>query len=314
MLASLRFNFKASEDKYRFGFNGQHKDNEIKGVGNSLEFEYRFYDSRLGKFLSVDPLFASYPWNATYAFAENDVIRCIDLEGGEKLFVNPNNVDGVNQGVRMKTNPDYKDGDPTYGYSNGKGGYDMTNKARDEQDEIVGKSLLNSVESGNSTTAEASYKPAYDLNTPKLEVADKNKVAKTNQTKSVPKNKFVPETGKTKLVGVPIKFGGSSSETFNHTPAQGKAAIKFLTDLAGELKANPKASILILSNTDRPTLDASASVNGVEKTAKDLMLSRSETIRTLLIKDLKVNPKQIQIGVGTPNTNTNSNIIIRNKK
>jgi len=69
---------------YRFGFNGQEKDNEIKGIGNSLAFKYRVYDSRLGKFLSTDPLAHSYPWNSTYAFAENDVIRFIDLEGAEK--------------------------------------------------------------------------------------------------------------------------------------------------------------------------------------------------------------------------------------
>jgi len=35
--------------------------------------------------LSVDPLTKSYPWNTPYAFAENDVVRSIDLEGGEKL-------------------------------------------------------------------------------------------------------------------------------------------------------------------------------------------------------------------------------------
>ena len=72
---------------YRFGFNGQEMDNEIKGEGNSIEFKFRIYDSRLGRFLSVDPLASEYPWNSTYAFAENDVIRCIDLEGAEKLEV-----------------------------------------------------------------------------------------------------------------------------------------------------------------------------------------------------------------------------------
>jgi len=72
---------------YRFGFNGQEKDNEIKGIGNSLSFKYRIHDSRLGKFLSVDPLAAAYPWNSTYAFAENDVIRSIDLEGKEKYII-----------------------------------------------------------------------------------------------------------------------------------------------------------------------------------------------------------------------------------
>ncbi len=75
--------FCDGDENYRFGFNGQEKDNEIKGKGNSLSFKYRMHDSRLGRFLSVDPLSASYPWNSTYAFAENRVIDGIDLEGAE---------------------------------------------------------------------------------------------------------------------------------------------------------------------------------------------------------------------------------------
>ena len=63
--------WKDSSFGYRFGFNGQEKDDEVKGSVNSLSFKYRIYDPRLGRFLSVDPLFASYPWNSTYAFARN---------------------------------------------------------------------------------------------------------------------------------------------------------------------------------------------------------------------------------------------------
>ena len=77
--------------KYRYGFNNQEKDNEL---GDYYAFEYRVHDARLGRFLSVDPVSRDYPWNSTYAFAENDLIRCIDLEGLEKLalagFVPPN--------------------------------------------------------------------------------------------------------------------------------------------------------------------------------------------------------------------------------
>jgi RHS repeat-associated protein len=70
--------------RYCFGFNGQEKDDEITSVpGSHLAFEYRIYDSRIGKFLSVDPLYKDYPWNSTYAFAENRVIDGIDLEGLE---------------------------------------------------------------------------------------------------------------------------------------------------------------------------------------------------------------------------------------
>ncbi len=81
---TLKNSSKKERSKYLFGYNGVEKDNEIAGVGNSLNFKFRMYDPRLGRFKSVDPLFKSYPWNSTYAFAENDVIRNLDLEGAEK--------------------------------------------------------------------------------------------------------------------------------------------------------------------------------------------------------------------------------------
>jgi RHS repeat-associated protein len=69
---------------YRYGFNGKENDNEVKGWGNQQDYGMRIYDPRLGRFLSVDPLAKSYPWNSPYAFAENDVLRNIDLDGEEK--------------------------------------------------------------------------------------------------------------------------------------------------------------------------------------------------------------------------------------
>lgn len=68
---------------YRFGFNGKEKDTET----STQDYGLRIYNPALGKFLSVDPLTHEFPWNSTYAFAENDVIRAIDLEGAEKGFV-----------------------------------------------------------------------------------------------------------------------------------------------------------------------------------------------------------------------------------
>ncbi len=79
--------YSGSEGLYRYGFNGKEYDNEVKGTGNQYDYGFRIYDPRLGRFLSVDPLTASYPWNSTYAFAENDVMRSIDLDGLEKKVV-----------------------------------------------------------------------------------------------------------------------------------------------------------------------------------------------------------------------------------
>ena len=68
-----------SVDSYRYGFQAcpersrrsQEKDDEIKGEGNSMNFKFRMYDSRVGKFLSLDPLSAQYPHNLPFAFSEN---------------------------------------------------------------------------------------------------------------------------------------------------------------------------------------------------------------------------------------------------
>lgn len=70
---------------YRYGFQGQEKDDEIKGAGNSLNYTFRMHDPRLGRFLSIDPLAPDYPHNSPYAFSENRVIDAVELEGAEAL-------------------------------------------------------------------------------------------------------------------------------------------------------------------------------------------------------------------------------------
>jgi RHS repeat-associated protein len=66
---------------YRFGFNGMERDDEIKGLGNSYMTEFRQYDSRLGRWLSVDPLFSQYTSYSPYAFVRNNPLSLIDPTG-----------------------------------------------------------------------------------------------------------------------------------------------------------------------------------------------------------------------------------------
>jgi len=74
------------ENVYRYGFQGQEKDDEIKGgEGTSLNYEYRMYDPRVGRFFAIDPLAPKYPHNSPYAFSENRVIDAIELEGLESV-------------------------------------------------------------------------------------------------------------------------------------------------------------------------------------------------------------------------------------
>jgi len=77
-------------EKYRYGFQGQEMDNEVKGTGNSLNYKYRIHDPRVGRFFAVDPLTKKYPWNSSYAFSENRVIDGVELEGLEVSLVGNN--------------------------------------------------------------------------------------------------------------------------------------------------------------------------------------------------------------------------------
>lgn len=67
--------------KIKFGFNGKWNDFET----GYQDYGMRMSSSKRRGFVSVDPLYKEFPWYSPYQFAGNDVIRCIDLEGGEPL-------------------------------------------------------------------------------------------------------------------------------------------------------------------------------------------------------------------------------------
>ena len=75
-----------SGGQYRYGFQGQEKDNEIKGDGDIIDFTYRVYDPRIGRFLSIDPLVKKYPFYSPYHFSSNQPIHAPELEGLESQF------------------------------------------------------------------------------------------------------------------------------------------------------------------------------------------------------------------------------------
>ena len=64
-----------NSSSYRYGFNGQEKDDEIKGsTGSSYDFGDRMYDSRLGRWLSLDPLMKKYAALSPYNFTGDNPI------------------------------------------------------------------------------------------------------------------------------------------------------------------------------------------------------------------------------------------------
>ena len=72
---------------YRYGFQGQEKDDEVKGEGNSLNYTFRMHDPRVGRFFAVDPLFRDYPWYTPYSFSGNKVMAFVELGGLEEFSI-----------------------------------------------------------------------------------------------------------------------------------------------------------------------------------------------------------------------------------
>ncbi|HEX8016836.1 MAG TPA: RHS repeat-associated core domain-containing protein, partial [Flavobacterium sp.] len=80
-------NRHVDSDKYRYGFQGQEMDNEIKGEGNSLNYTFRMHDPRVGRFFTTDPLTKEYPHYSPYSFSGNKVIASVEFEGLEDVWV-----------------------------------------------------------------------------------------------------------------------------------------------------------------------------------------------------------------------------------
>ena len=68
---------------YRYFFNGQEGDNEVFGETANFGYEFRQYDSRLGRWWSVDPKWNEYPNVSPFVFCNGSPIMLMDPNGKE---------------------------------------------------------------------------------------------------------------------------------------------------------------------------------------------------------------------------------------
>jgi len=88
-ITSEILNWTGLEESYRYGFNGKEHDKDFNSATGAIyDYGFRIYDSRIAKFLSVDPLTGSYPWYTPYQFAGNKQIWAIDMDGLEEWLTN----------------------------------------------------------------------------------------------------------------------------------------------------------------------------------------------------------------------------------
>lgn len=87
---------------YRFTFQGMEQDDEVNGsTGTSYTTEFRQYDPRVGRWLSVDPLAATFPYQSPYCAFNNNPLYWVDPtgQGGEVTADKQNKTINVDQKV-----------------------------------------------------------------------------------------------------------------------------------------------------------------------------------------------------------------------
>ena len=70
-----------SSNQYRYGYNGKEHEDDINGTGGDYDFGARIYDSRIARFLSVDPMTNKLPGWSPYVFCYNNSIMVLDPTG-----------------------------------------------------------------------------------------------------------------------------------------------------------------------------------------------------------------------------------------
>jgi len=90
---------------YRYGYNGMEKDDEVKSGGNSYTTEFRQYDPRVGRWLSLDPLMIQFPHTSPYIAFDNNPIRYTDPQGLKSITPGEPEIPDANAGSEHADSP-----------------------------------------------------------------------------------------------------------------------------------------------------------------------------------------------------------------
>ncbi len=281
-----------SVSSYRFGFNGKEKDPEgMGGGGATYDYGFRFYNPQLGKFLSVDPLFKSYPWYTPYQFAGNMPIAAIDLDGLEEFVV-----------IRWYDNGNYIGTTVTF-LPNMKGVRKYDNNSVMTIDREYSSDQFEFIRKGKIFSTHRRTKIISGLNneakkilfgTPRSETFDDDFKNETEEKagEGVSKNFFFSPFGKTtkglffkaspsawlKDKGKIILYDFNDKNSF-------RIDGKILNNYKRFLANNPDYDIVVTGHTDKV---------GSEEYNQELGLQRAQDVKDYLVKN-GINPDRIKI-------------------
>ena len=87
---------------HSYGFNGQEKDDEVSGAGNSMSSSFWQYDTRLGRRWNIDPVIKHH--ESSYSAFSNNPIIFVDPEGNTDYYSARGNwigTDGIDNGKKQ---------------------------------------------------------------------------------------------------------------------------------------------------------------------------------------------------------------------
>jgi RHS repeat-associated protein len=157
----------SSFSDYRYGFQGMEQDDNFKGKGNSITTEFRQYDPRVARWLSVDPKEEKYANLTTYNAFINNPIVFTDPKGDDAID------DAVNSAMASIERADriraIREGpiegryDPATGLP-----YDLT----DDQNDPIGVAVDNGLDNLREARPRRPRRPNRPAQVPQPEVND----------------------------------------------------------------------------------------------------------------------------------------------
>ena len=101
-------------DRYLRGYQGMLFENTINGEANMYSTEFRMFDARLGRWLSLDPLMDQFPWMSPFVGMDNNPISLMDPLGLATRDGDPNAKRGSEDNSIMMEVSEYKLKKPTW--------------------------------------------------------------------------------------------------------------------------------------------------------------------------------------------------------
>lgn len=306
---------------YRYGFNGKENDNEAKGERKQQNYGMRIYDPRLGKFLSVDPLIQSYPMLTPYAFAENDVIRSIDLDGLEKYIVTRLvNNNGAFRSITIQSFTDAEGNvrdNEAYNYNSALGKADVYVVTRNvNTGNQIGPIVYKTSLSPDEQIVQSNLKRTRDVKDMIAEDKKANPSVNGEQItdnftegqmagKSWKDGKY-EEANLNMVQPIPIRFPGGSS-----TPSNMTTAMNQLAPIGQIMNLFPTSTAIITGNTGNSAGDGGlignspavlaqrVSLNGASSTVGATMIARSNSVRRILTNNFGIGLARTAPATGT---------------